>query len=163
MLILPAWLTKKKILSIFLFRNFPFSIHLTKGQCGSWYKECWGPLKAWPHWPEAVYVVPTGNDSLWIQIRSTVVLATPTNTFRPSCRLLSESVYILKLVLYGKLVQWEVKKQWVNRNLRWEEMEGVGIKVGRPHWNMFKEIYVIASGPSKSNSYFRYLIQTFSS
>lgn len=94
--------------SVFVSRNFPITVHLSGGQCGSWYKECLWPLKAWPHWPEAVYVVPTGNDSLQIQIRSTVVLATPSNTFKPSCRLLSGSLHILKdLVLYGRIFQWQ--------------------------------------------------------
>lgn len=138
--------------SIFLSTNSPFSVHLTGGQCGSWYKECLWPLKAWPHWPEAVYVVPTGNDSLQIQIRSTVVFATPTNTCRPSCRLLSGSADMLKdHVLCGKVFQWELKKQWMNRKLRRAEMEGAaGKKLGQPSWNMYKEFS--ASWPSKTRA-----------
>lgn len=127
------------IIIIFPSRNFPFTVHLTGGQSGSWYKVCWWQLKTWPHWPEAVYISPAGNDSLQIQIRSTVVLVTPVNTFRPGCRLLSESVYILNCyVLYGNLVQCEVKR--MSRNLRWEEMKDVGITVGQPHWNMRRKI-----------------------
>ena len=97
------------IVSIFISRNFSvYCPSASRGHCGSWYKECLRPLEAWPHWPGVVCIVPTGNDSLQIQIRSTVVLATSSNTLRPSCRLLSGSVDILKdHVLYGRIFQWE--------------------------------------------------------
>lgn len=66
--------------------------------------------EAWPHCPEVVYVVPTGNDSLQIKIRSTVMLATPSNTFRPCCRPLPRFLDILEEehVLSENLIYSEV-------------------------------------------------------
>lgn len=68
---------------------------------------------------------PTGNDSLWISIRSTLALATPANAFRPICRLLSKSVYLTKdHILCGKLITG----QRLNRNVGQKQTEGVAIK-----------------------------------
>lgn len=67
--------------SILKSQNFPFSVQLTWGQCGSWHKECLWSLKAWPYRSEVVYVVPAGNNSLHIQMRSNMMFPTKANPF----------------------------------------------------------------------------------
>lgn len=56
-----------------LLSYLPVEVSVGDGSC---YEECYGHWRLWPHWPRAVCLVPTGNDSLQIQIRSTVVLTT---------------------------------------------------------------------------------------
>lgn len=95
---------------LFFHPEISLSASMSRGRCGSWYKECVWPLKAWPLWPQSVYVVHTGNDSLQFQFRSTLVLTTPANTFKSCWRLLSELLYIFKdRVFDGRVVHWEIE------------------------------------------------------
>lgn len=150
--------------SIFISRNFPFCVQLTWGQCGTWYKECLWTLKSWPHWPEAVYIFPAGNDSLQIQIRPTMVFTTQSYTFRHNCRPFSGSVVILMdYVLFFShfhgesevfrvffFIHYRTFYSSVDKEKRWKETSVLGEKVGQIYWNMFREFFDVTSWPSKT-------------